>query len=156
MVNVRTVLVLLLVMVARVAGQSGQTTTKIYESENFGCEELKVLVQNLYLQIMAMNGASGYIIIYEGRYKPSRNSDQYQLPHIGEGNARIIAIRKHMRFLRISDARIKIIFGGFRKHLSAEYFVVPTGGLTPKPSLTLKRMRHRKGPVKFYINPAEC
>jgi len=150
--SVKISLVLLLVLVVRSSGQSNPAT-KIDEFEDFGCEELKARTENLYLQLKEITGARGYIIVYEGRY---RLGSRYQLPHVGEGNSRIRAIREHMTFLRISDAPIKIIFGGYREHLSAEYFIVPAGGAVPKPSPTLIRMKHRKGPPKFYFNPAEC
>jgi hypothetical protein len=154
-VDFRTVLVLLLILVVRSIGQSNRTT-KLDELEDFECESVKARTENLYRELTKVPSARGYIIVYEGRYRQSSLSDQYQLPHVGEGYSRILAIKKQLKFLKISDAPIKIIFGGYREHLSAEYFIVPAGAAVPQPSPTLKRMRHRKGKAKFYVNPADC
>jgi len=147
--------IMLVALVVRMSAQSAETK-KIDEFEDFGCEEVKARTENLYLQLIKTAGSHGYIIVYEGKIRFSWPREHYLLPHIGEANSRIRAIKTYIDFLKISKFPVTILFGGYREHLEAEYFLVPPGGTTPTPLPTLKRIKHRKGRPVFYANPAEC
>ena len=153
--GIKIIVVVLMALAVRMSAQSAETK-KVDEFEDFGCESLKARTEELYRELIKDEGSRGYIIVYEGQYHPSLTSDRYVLPRVGEANSRILAIRTHMKFLKIDRAPIKITFGGYREHLEVEYFLIPAGGANPKTSPTLKRIKHRKGRAVFFVNPAEC
>jgi hypothetical protein len=153
--RLKVAILAVLVFTVRSNGQS-LGPTKIDEFETFLCDDLKARTENLYLQVIKTDGARGYIIVYEGKYRSFWSGESYLLPHIGEADSRIRAIKTQMRFLKISKAPIKIVFGGYREHLQTEYFLIPPGATEPKPSPSLKRIKHRKGRAIFRTCPGDC
>jgi hypothetical protein len=151
--------ILLLVCLAFAVRSSSQSVrvTKLYEFDDFTCESLKLRNYNLLQELQKLKGARAYIFVYEGKYR-LRNEQKLRLPRNGEAQSRISLIKAHLKFLKGSNAPIHFVFGGYREHLSAEYFVVPAGAASPKPAPTLKRIKHTKGTPKKIIggNDIDC
>ena len=143
-------LLFLLLVVTRSSGQTAEPI-KVYDFEEFGCEELKIRTFNLLKEIAKYPESRGYIIGYDGKYRrfnPHSSSTfdyKYAFPRIGELKSRLGLIKKQLVWFHASPRDFVFTNGGVRQHLTIEYFVVPKGAPTPKPTPTLKNIPHVRG-----------
>ena len=151
-IKVKFFIILILLAAVRLSAQT-VSPIKVHEFEVFDCEELKLRTHNLLAEISKNPGSKGYIIGYDGEYRrfgrKSRSGLNYTYapPRTNELKSRLDLIKKQLVFLSVSPRNFVFIYGGVRKHLTIEYFVVPKEALSPKPTPTLKRIKHARGLV---------
>jgi hypothetical protein len=135
------------------------------EARNFdemgqvNCEDAKARLDNWAIELQNNPNTKGYIIFYGGKsyrnYVYNKKAKQYigvmLSPKHGEAKARIAPWKPYLTINRgIDSSRIEVIDGGYREEPTTELWIVPTGAKppTPKPTLTEKEIRFRKGRIK--------
>ena len=136
------------IFVLSISAQTNEAR-KIDSIDRFFCDELKDRINSFEIGINKEKNARGYIIVYEGK-------SGSVLPRIGEANSRIDFMKKLLKILRYSPKNIVFINGGYRENLTAEFWLVPQNTEPPKPTLTLKKIKHRKGKVPKVSLISDC
>ncbi|HUQ32964.1 MAG TPA: hypothetical protein VM095_12665 [Pyrinomonadaceae bacterium] len=136
-----------------------QEARKFDSMGQVNCEDAKARLDNWAIELQNNPNTKGYLIFYGGRrysnYVYDKKKKQYVTvelsPKQGEAGARISPWKPYLTDNRGIDAsRIEVIDGGYREEPTIELWVVPTGAKppTPKPTLSKKEIRFRKGRIK--------
>jgi hypothetical protein len=99
--------------------------------------ELGSRINNFFIELGNNSGARVYIIVYRGAEAlPSAQTEK-----VFESQTK--RINQQVDFLQLDKGRIQIIDGGFRKNSSIwnEVWIVPEGGIIPKPSETVEKLK---------------
>ena len=145
--NVRlgTVLCLMLSMTSFSLAQSTQTAAsrKFDEFSAFNCEEVKARLDNFAISLLHEPNSKGYIIVYGGRREWR-----------GEARAWINLAKEYLSNVRpIAAERITVVNGGYRKLLTMELWLLPTGENPPvaTPTVQPKDVRFKRGRAPKHI-----
>lgn len=126
-------LFLILILFGSMAFAQTQEPPKAIKIDEFGrlgeCD-LGARLDNLRIELMNNSTAKGIIIVYHGI---DAYPSEYNL------NQLLRQIKTQMTFRSVDLSKIELIDGGFRKHISAELWIVPQGAEIPKPSETLPK-----------------
>ena len=145
--------IILLYLFVFASSAFAQEAQKIYEFETPGCEEYLNIMDNISLAASGNPTSKVYVFVYEGKELAfSRKSSKFKvfLPRFGQAKAKINSMQKRLSYRKFSANNLVFIEGGFRENLSVEFWLVPFGVELPKPTLTLKKMKYRKGkPFRF-------
>jgi hypothetical protein len=130
-----------------------QDSNQAREFDKFGdicCEDEKAHLDNFAVHLQNEPESQGYIIFYEGRHYGYCYKYRPRMPRRGEAEARAARIKPYLVEMRgIDSNRIVVVNGGYREEWMAEFWIVPKGSTTPKPTPTLqpKDVRFRKGKI---------
>lgn len=101
--------------------------------------------------VTAQNNPSStvYVLIYEGKelkYNSRKKKKELVLPTFGSAEAKIRSIKKYFfSFRKFKGKNFTFVKGGFRESSGVEIWLVPAGGIPPKATPTIKKMKYRKG-----------
>ncbi len=111
-------------------GSQNYEAQKIDEFGPLANCDLGARLDYLLMELMKSEGATGYVIIYQG-------TDV--LPANYESNPRERFFRNQIMFRKFDASRIVFINGGFREELATELWIVPKGADVPKPTATIPK-----------------
>ena len=144
-------LLILLLFIFSVSGQT-KDAQKIDEFGFANCDDYVARMDVFWIELSNLPEAKGYVFVYEGKSDIStydRNSnrrrEKYVLPKVGEAKARIRTMKKRLEYNNYSPERVVFMEAGFRDKYTVEFWLVPKGAIPPKPTPTLKKIKHRKG-----------
>lgn len=148
---IKFIILLIILLVLSVSAFS-QEAQKIDEFGNLNCDDYLSRMDNFHVQLNNFPDAKGYIFVYEGKLENAvynKNGkfveNKYLYPKIGEAKARIKTMQQRLRFSRFPPERIVFIEAGLREKYTVEYWIVPNEADPPAPTLTLERIKHRRG-----------
>lgn len=124
-----------------------------------GCEEIKVRLDQLAIEMQENPNDEAYIIFYGGskylRYFDDEKKQGFVTKEMpakrGEAEAHLQNWDYYLtNFRNIEKSRFEIINGGYREKFTVEFWLVPTGAKPPEPSPTLteKDIKFGKGRPK--------
>jgi len=129
-------------------GTYGQDAKQVDVFGRITCDDYLARIQNTFNVAKDNPIADVYVIVYDG----------IVIDHVGKGGAKkviyptrnsieakIHSIKRLMVLWKVPADNIKILNGGYREEPMVEVWQVPNGLEPPKPSLTKKTMRFRKG-----------
>ena len=97
--------------------------------------EIGAIIDAIFIEMNNRPTLQAYIIVYRGAEDlPSYQSNEFVQRQFGW-------MRRPMAFRRYDSTKITLIDGGFRKSdkFSAEVWLVPTGGIVPRPTETVQK-----------------
>ena len=92
-------------------------------------------IQNLFVEMGEYPGTRGFMIIYRGA--DALPGAQLE----GKFQRQIKRIKNEVKFLNLSESRLEIVDGGYRKSNTIwhESWIIPEGGAMPQPSNTVAK-----------------
>ena len=116
------------------------------EFRELSCDDIIARLQNLAIQLNDAPKSIAYIILYEGKHRDFyADKEKYILPRFGESVARTRTMQRRLGFLKYNPKNFVFIDGGFRENYTVEFWIIPDGTNSPKPTPTLEVMKYRKG-----------
>jgi hypothetical protein len=91
-----------------------------------GGDEAEARLQNFTGQLTSNENSRGYVVVYCG-----------QTCRYGEPEAHFRGIQEGLTFLRYDRSKISVIFGGFRKEATTEFWLVHSNDCPPLSTPTL-------------------
>jgi hypothetical protein len=144
---------LLIFLFAFIVSSQTNEARKIDEFNSVNHDGLRSRLDSLAIEVNNHPASKGYIIVYTGKFiiykldnKGSfKDSNETILPRLGQSNANIECMMKHLLGWRnMPKEKLLFISGGYRELYTVELWLVPNG-ITLKPSPTLTEMKYRKG-----------
>lgn len=140
----RVILLLTILAVSAVAQRAEAVLVDQFGS--VPCEDFRSRLDTYFAELSDSPGWQGVVISYEGDYTDYRPSKPKVVrPVLGEVNALVHIIRKHIEFRAFDPSRVIFISGGFRENHEFEFYKVPPGGKYPIAKPTLTSMKYRRG-----------
>lgn len=136
-------------LAATAFSQTGEAR-KIFEFGNVNCEEYLAAVDVMIGQTNNLNSKI-YVFVYEGKERrPVYKNGEFVnyksvLPQFGLVKARIKSMKKRLTYRKSPLENYVFVNGGFRKDFGVEIWLIPNGVEPPKPTLTLEKMKYRRG-----------
>lgn len=137
----------LLFFVVSVAAQTGEPQ-KVDEFENLWCDEYLARMDAVIITAVNNPSSTVYVLIYEGRerqYNTRKKKTELMLPTFGSAEAKIRSIKKYLSIRKFKGKNFTFVKGGFRESWAVEIWLVPAGGMPPKATPTVTKMKYRKG-----------
>ncbi len=130
-----------------------QKAEVIDEFGTLGCDEYLARMDNVFIQAANNPDSKTYIFIYEGKepnYNNRRNNSKLDFPTFGSAKARIKSIKEYLKRRKHSDDKFVFVEAGFREEYGVEIWRVPDGATPPEPTLTVKKMKYKKGKARSF------
>jgi hypothetical protein len=134
---------LMLMLVALGVSAQAQDLRQLDEFAGTNCEDEMAHLDNFAIQLQQAPTMKGVIIFYGGRVRG-------RLPKRGEAAARAARLKPYLVDRRgIPAERVTVINGGYAKEWHVELWIIPAEMTPPdpRPTVTAKEMRFRKGKV---------
>ncbi len=125
-----------------------QEAKKIDEFENIPCDEYLARMDVAIVQAYDNPSSSIYVLIYEGKelkYNSRKKKTELVSPNFGSAKAKIRSMKQYISLRKFPAERFTFVKAGFRGNLTVEIWLVPTSVAEPKATLTLTKMKYRKG-----------
>ncbi len=143
-----SVLLLLFAFTFSVSAQKKEARKTSELPSLWQCEEVRIVLDNFFIELQRNPQATGFIIYYEGKYAADDEENKKPkmlLPRRGEAEFRMQIIRDHIKLRRYDSSRVLFINGGLREENKTEFWLVSNGADLPKPTPTLDKIEFRKG-----------
>jgi hypothetical protein len=114
------------------------------------CEAAWSIIDQYVGEIRKDSAAKGYIIFYGGKTYDFYEKPKTRLPKRGEAEFRARIAESRLKWLGEDLNRYVVVNGGYREKFTFEFWVVPAGAETPKPTPTIEadEIKYRKGKPK--------